>query len=627
MFAMENGRSSWQRLHHPEEAQSNIKVPMSDQSAVPLTDTASQSNHPAPQSSPVPTDEEKVFCDGAELLVADDGCSTNWYIARCSSHKRSVRPLYEHIISNYPQIEVYWPQKPEKKGRDDKGITVSPVLNEYLFIKSDLRFLLKLFQDERIYTLGFLLKRMSMDGRMQYAMVRDSEMLKFKWVCDNQFNTLIVIDQQTTQLRDGLKVRITDGLLKGKEGVIYRYKGSRSFAISFDSVFSESPDGSADKTEKSFPVSGYMTFRVTKSLQQNMEVIDDDAKTKHLYSVMSLVDMLQSHIRNIKDEKNDHPYSSTSAHVLNLLILNHLYHSPLLTPDLLKKYRWISQESDIQEKSTRTHKLKPKEYVLKDEAVLFPELEQINKVISTLDESHIDALYYLVQYAVINLEHDLTSSTIPTLSTILLQGQISPFITHRGKHACHATRQHNDFLELVTKVDMSDVENTAQQMFHSLPSESKEKATSEYDAHIAIFRDESKGYYLVTNWALYENVIEAYKQELQDEESAQNKNTVLALQKMPVLYSVLKECNPSNVTFGSHKDLYGTMIHVPEVGASTIDCTSSLPEVVQQQVQHLIHVSVAIIREIWSSPLYDLRKNLPKVWIRPASVANLASKR
>lgn len=613
-------------LHHQAEAQSNITVPMSGQSAVPMTDSASQSNYPAPQSSPVLTDEEKVFCDMSQPSVADKKEGRNWYIARCYRGKRSVKPLYEEILTNYPQIEVYWPQKPVKKGRDDKEIIPTPILSEFLFIKSDIQILLKLFRNERIKQLGFLMRRMSISGNLQYAVVKDSEMLKFKWVCDNQFDSLIVIAHQSTQLREGLKVRVTDGLLKGKVGVIFRYKGSRSFAVSFDDVLSDETEGTSDMPESSLPISGYMVFRVTKSLQQNLEVIDDDKKTRNMYSVMSLVDMLQSHIRNIKDEKGEYPYFSASAYFLNLLILNRLYHSPQLSSGQLKKYRWLSRESDIQEKSARTNKLLPKEYELNDESVVFPEFEQINSIKATLHEFHTEALDYLVQYSIINLERHLLTYTRPVLADILLASQISPFITnsthHKGK-VPHCSTFYNDFMEYVIKLGADGMEDTIQKTLYSQPLDTKgmdEKKKFDYYAHIGVFHDEKNGYSLITNWSSYEKLIEEYKLELKDEEAAKNKNAVIALKKMPMLYSVLKEENSSNVTFGSHKGIYGTMMRIPMAETPITHTPTSIPDIVQQEAQQLIKVSVAILKEIWSSPVYDLRKNLPKVWIRPATI-------
>lgn len=616
---MEIGRLSAQGLYQPEEAQGNIKVPMSDQSAVPMTDTASQLNDPAPQSSPVQTDEEKVFCDTSKEQGAGMG-NKQWYVARCTKSSHGIRPLYEEILNNYPQFELYWPQKTTKKGKDDKKIIVTPILSSYLFIRSDISLLQKLFEREDIRSLGFLMKRHSHDGASQYVMVRDSEMLKFKWVCDNHFNSLVVIDHQTTQLRDGLKVRITDGLLKDKEGVIIRHNGSRSFAVRFDNVFPEEAQDDSDETLKALSLSGFMVFRVTKSLQQNMEVIGDDRKTKNMYSVMALVDMLQSHVRSIKDASNKYPYFHASAQIINALILYRLYHSPLLSSDLLKKYRWMSRKSEVQEKSTRTKKLKPRKYVPIAESTLFPELEQVKWVMGKLKDFHLEALDFLVQYAIINLERELSSSAKPMLSNILLQGQISPFITYRTSHnKIKALNNHlrDNFVEYVFKVDVAEIEDSVHSTLSS-PTESQQtekEANIDYYAHVGIFRKEDGSYILITNWSSFQEVIDKFRMDILDDEP-ENVNKRLLLDKMPTFASVLNENNTSNVTFGTHEGIYGTMIQISEDADESCD-SKGLPAIVQKKMMHLTDVSITVLQEIWSSTQYELRKNLPKVWIRP----------
>ena len=623
---MENERSSDQMLRHVTEAQSNIKVPMSEQSAVPLTDTALQLNDPASQSSPVQTDEEEKFCDKPSMQVIVRKDNQHWYIARCSRTKRSVKPLYEELLRDYPQIELYWPQKTEKKGDDSKELSITPVLNEYLFLRADLKVLSRVFRDKHIVSLGYLMNRTYIDGSVQYAIVKDNEMLKFRWICDNHFNSIIVIDKQTTQLRDGLRVRVTDGLLKGKEGVIYRYKGSRSFAVRFDGVFSDEAGDASMNADNTLPFSEYISFRVTKSLQDNLEVIGDDAKTKNLYSVMALVDMLQSYIRNITDENNERPYLFTSGHYANLLILHRLYHSPLLSSDLLKKFRWINRESGTQEKSTRTNKLKPKEYILKDESVVFPELAQINKIIHSLKDFHVEALDFLVQYAMMNLERDLTSFTRPTLSDILLQGHISPFITYDTSHSVYETldsRLCSSSVEHVLKIDVDEMDNSVRKtLFTSYYSQQTEgKSPVDYYAHIGIFRMKDGGYTLITNWSSFQDVIEKYRSDMLDDKP-ENVNKRRSMDKMPVFGRVLRESDPAKVSFGTYGDIYGTMIHVSE-NLDAPDDNDILPAIVQQNVQHLTEVSIAILQEIWSGTQYELRKNLPKVWIRSPKASPL----
>lgn len=596
---MENGRSSDQKLRHIAEAQSNIKVPMSKQTAIPLTDTASQSNYPASQSSPVLTDEEETFCDHPSRPVIVGKKNQHWYIARCSRVKRSIKPLYEELVSNHPEFEVYWPQRLTKVKGTDKEHTATPILNDYLFIRSDIQALTSFFKDKHILALGHLMKKVYHDGSAEYVLVSDNEMLRFRWICDNHFNSIIVIDKQTTQLRDGLRVRVTDGLLKGKEGIVFRYKGSRSFAVRFDSVLSGENEDESLKTGTTLPFSGYMSFRITKSLMDNLEVIGDDAKTKSLYSIMALVDMLQSYIRKITDENDEHPYLYSSGHYANLLILHRLYHSPLLSSDLLKKFRWISRESDTQERSTRTNKLKPKEYVLKDESVVFPELEQINKIIHTLKNFHIQALDYLAQYVVMNLDRELTSFTRPILSDILLEGHISPFITYktsRSEYNLSNNALHDGFTEYIFKIDIDE-------------------ADADYYAHIGVFRYDNGSYTLITNWSSFQEVIDKFRNENLDDKP-ENINRRRSLDRMPSFERVLNEKEPTNVTFGTHEGIYGTMIQVSE-NVDESENNENIPAFLQQKIQLLTETSIAILQEIWLNTHYELRKNLPKVWIRP----------
>lgn len=596
---MENKGLSKQKLQHTAEAQNDIKVLKSEQSAVPLQDAKSQLNYPAPLSSSAPSGEEKEVLLESTSEIHSKNNKQHWYIARCSRIKRSVKPLYEELVSNHPEIEVYWPQRLTKVKGTDKEHTATPILNDYLFIRSDIQALTSLFKDKHVLALGHLMKKVYHDGSAEYVLVSDNDMLKFKWVCDSFFTSVITIDEKTPQITDGTRVRITDGLLKGREGIIYRYKGNRSFAIKFDDVFSEGAEANSTRTERALPFSGYISFRVSKSLQENMEIIGDDKYTKNMYSVMALVDMLQTHLRNIVDKDGKRPYQYTSAHYTNILILYRIYRSPLLSPELLKKFRWISKEDGVQRKYACSNNLKPKEYVLNDKSLVFPELEEINKLKPLLKAFHTKALDYLAQYAIMNLERELTSFTRPTLSDILLEGYISPFITYktsRSEFDLSDNTLHDGFTEYIFKIDIDE-------------------ADADYYAHIGVFRNDNGCYTLITNWSSFQEIIDKFRNENLDDKP-ENINRRRSLDRMPSFERVLNEKEPTNITFGTHEGIYGTMIQVSE-NVDESENSENLPAFLQKKIQLLTETSIAILQEIWLNTHYELRKNLPKVWIKP----------
>lgn len=503
--------------------------------------------------------------------------SDKWYIARSAHGKRSVADLYDRLQNQSVPLELYWPKRIEKK---EHGSRIVPILHEFLFIKADIDTLVNIFKDSYIQECGFLMNRIASDGTKHYATVPDREMTSFRWLCDNYFDNIIVIDKDSFLLKDKLKVRVTKGLMKGKCGVLCRHKGNRSFAIRFEELMS---DDTTDKSECSNPFFN-MTFIVTDVFKRDLEVIGDDKRTEERYTISSLIDSLQTHIRQIKDKHAATPYLYTSGSILASLILNRIYHSPLLTPELIKKFRWISEESHKAQQVSPNGNRRPKEYVLRQEETLFTNLDFINSILSIFSKEQHKALDFIAEYAIANCEQELSSKSIPELSDLVFAGPISPCFTYNTSlndlSNAEAFIQHDTFMEVTRRVNMSD--------------------TIDNYIHIALFPN-NDGILAITSWA---KCGECFMLDTKSQELAE-----------PIIAN-------TPVEFRSHYGITGTSIFIPQVPLDLSHTLSykeieQLSKSIDTSLETLTSVSLSLCNEIWRTPQASSRKYLPLVRIFP----------
>lgn len=565
----------------------DITVLQSDQPGHSLTDSPLQQITAEHLPHQAHTGEEKEFRHTA------DNTKHCWYIAHNSRDKRSVKELYEELKAKFDTDELYWPMHTvERLGKR----IIAPIIPQYLFIHTTHEVIHSIFQNREVNRLGYLLKKRISTEFTDYQTVSEREMSRLKWYCDNNHESLQVLNKSLSELRDKMRVRIIEGELAGTEGVITRNKGNRSFVF----------------------MVGEMAVVVNDVFKKNLEVIDDDKKSKTAHSINSHIAILQDRLRQIKTDKG-YIYQNTSAEKLSDIILQNIYHSPLLSPEHIKRFMWISEEKVSQETDNCRRRQK-NVYGLRKECDIFHNLSEISQIKSRLSGKDLARIDVITEHIIANHERQITTKELPDLSPLFFQGSISPLLTPcypEFDEQCDVSDslivKHDGFLELIRKVTLTESQfNTSKQTY--------ERVQADYLAHIALMQA-SDGIQAITNWSSCADACcEAYDTNLR---------------YIPTLQEILEASTPisfrntktSTSSYPTHTesqaalDISGLSLTIPDLEIPTNVPLSKerktiLITMLSPSLTPLITTAVSLCQEIWSSTHPTIRKHLPKVWVK-----------
>ena len=113
-----------------------------------------------------------------------------------------------------------------------KAVQEKPLVNSLMFIHTSKENAERI--DSAYAGKAAVYKRLG--GAREVAAISDAEMRIFRLVTDNMVSAVDYLGADTERYMVGERVRVTDGPLKGSEGVICRIKGNRRLVVSIAGV-------------------------------------------------------------------------------------------------------------------------------------------------------------------------------------------------------------------------------------------------------------------------------------------------------------------------------------------------------------------------------------------------------
>lgn len=467
---------------------------------------------------------------GEDLMVlSQQDSSVYWYLAKCHSLRPKPLRLASFLSKHIGADNVYCPLQFSDKSSSQQE-KLQPVLPHYVFIRGSIEKLLPLFSLPEINCDWHLLKRYKTTLANDYQIVSDDEVSRFRWFCDNQSEDLLVLDKPFIEFHDKMKVRVIDGPMAGLEGIIHKVKGDRHFVFRV----------------------GTFAVLVKHLLKWHLEIIGDNSIMKQAFSIYDYIDRIQEQLQSIKDSQGNYPYYYDSARALSLLILYSINENA--NTSSRKQYLWIGQSIN-----------------------LFPELEEIQFILSALPYQHRQALEPIRKYIQQSHSSLLTTNKRPDLSPLFRQGSLRPFLTSSCQSftdsKSYCLIKHPDYLEFVQKVNISE----------------------DYYAHIALIQH-SEGVTAISNWTTASQALKVQAQ------SSSN--------RIHLLTKIFGAEGYQGVTFQTISGITG-----PSYTFRGASLETTLPNI-QTDLAPLLKVSIELLTSIWSSTYHDLRRQLLPVWTK-----------
>lgn len=473
----------------------------------------------------------------------------HWYIVCYRGVKPTATPLYDELKAYFSEDELCWPMKVvtvnERKN-------LRPVLPRNIFVNTTKEKLQQIFLDAYVRQQGYVASRIGSEDANDYAVVPDVEITRFKWFVENQSDSLVELHKKYSELQKNTKVRVTEGMFKGMEGVIFRHHGDRRFAFNV----------------------GSLAIVVSDVMKWSMEVIGDNLKMIEGYSIYHEIDSLQEKLRCLKDYAGRYPYYDSSADMLARMVLLKIDNAQLVK--VKKGTIWSAND-------------------IKD-------VETVKTVIDALSKEEKLRLDAVVTYVAANYQHILKTNEIPDIESLFCLSPLRPFMTLTGTPTAgeveYSIDKHPDFIELTheIKVDEEDVANK-----YGVHNYYK----SSYYAHVALFAQDG-GVLAITNW---NSCADACMKK-----AADGTARLPLLKKIAGETNKQKVCFVTHGNIKGTA-VFVPDIKL-DVSVPVTEIAKTILPAANDSVKMLINESVALCNEIWHGTYPGLRQELMKVWIK-----------
>ena len=164
------------------------------------------------------------------LMSSPSSDETRWYALRVTYSRELA--LKEYLDAE--KIESFIPMRYEYVVRKERKVRkLVPAVHNLVFVRST-RARIDEIKTEKAYTLPtrYLMNR---ETRLPIT-IPERQMKSFIAVAGNYDEPIVYLDAATVALKKGDRVRITDGIFAGVEGMFVRVKGDRRVVVAIQGV-------------------------------------------------------------------------------------------------------------------------------------------------------------------------------------------------------------------------------------------------------------------------------------------------------------------------------------------------------------------------------------------------------